>query len=65
MGWNRSWRNIDQKFRVYEAANVLAYLEGNHPTLKDELIVITSHYDHVGVTDGVVYNGADDDGSAR
>ena len=55
--------NIDQEIRVYEAANVLAYLEGNHPTLKEELIVITSHYDHVGVTDGVVYNGADDDGS--
>ena len=42
--------------------NVLAYLEGND--LKDELLVITSHYDHIGVTeDGRVNNGADDDGS--
>jgi hypothetical protein len=42
--------------------NVLAYLEGSD--LKDELLVITSHYDHIGVTeDGRVNNGADDDGS--
>ena len=42
--------------------NVLGYLEGSD--LKDELLVITSHYDHIGVTeDGRVNNGADDDGS--
>ena len=42
--------------------NVLGYLEGSD--LKDELLVITSHYDHIGVTgDGQVNNGADDDGS--
>ncbi len=42
-------------------ANVLAYLEGSD--LKNEVLVITSHYDHVGTTDGQIYNGADDDGS--
>ncbi|MFD1314117.1 M28 family peptidase [Namhaeicola litoreus] len=41
--------------------NVLGYLEGTD--LKDEVIIITAHYDHVGVNDGKVYNGADDDGS--
>lgn len=41
--------------------NVLGYLEGTD--LKDQVIIISSHYDHVGVTDGEVYNGADDDGS--
>ncbi len=41
--------------------NVLAYIEGTDK--KDELVVLTAHYDHVGVKDGVVYNGADDDGS--
>lgn len=43
------------------AENVLAYIEGGDA--KDELIVITAHYDHIGVEQGVVYNGADDDGS--
>lgn len=41
--------------------NVLAYIEGTDK--KDELVVLTAHYDHVGVKDGVVYNGADDDGT--
>lgn len=41
--------------------NVLGYVEGSD--LKDELIVITAHYDHLGKHDGVVYNGADDDGT--
>lgn len=43
--------------------NVLAYIEGSDPKLKDELIVITAHYDHVGIKNGEVHNGADDDGS--
>jgi Zn-dependent M28 family amino/carboxypeptidase len=41
--------------------NVLAYIEGSDK--KDELVVITAHYDHIGVENGEVYNGADDDGS--
>lgn len=41
--------------------NVLAFIEGTEK--KDEVLVITAHYDHVGVEDGVIYNGADDDGS--
>lgn len=41
--------------------NVLGYVEGSD--LKEELIVITAHYDHLGVEGKIVYNGADDDGS--
>ena len=41
--------------------NVLGYLEGGDK--KDEVIVISAHYDHLGIKDGVVFNGADDDGS--
>jgi len=44
-----------------ESNNVLGYLEGGD--LKDELVVISAHYDHVGVEDGEIFNGADDDGS--
>lgn len=44
------------------AQNVLGYLEGSD--LKDELVVISAHYDHIGVNpDGQINNGADDDGS--
>lgn len=58
--WSAS---IDQIKGSYNAENVMAFLEGEDPELKNELVVITSHYDHVGITDGEVYNGADDDGS--
>lgn len=43
------------------AENVLAFIEGTDK--KDEIVVLTAHYDHIGVKDGVVYNGADDDGT--
>jgi len=40
---------------------VLGYIEGTD--LKDELIIITAHYDHLGKHDSLIFNGADDDGS--
>ncbi|MDZ7772745.1 MAG: M28 family peptidase [Balneolaceae bacterium] len=48
--------------------NVAAFLEGGDPELKDEVVVLTSHYDHVGIgqpdeNGDRIYNGADDDGS--
>lgn len=41
--------------------NVLGYVQGTD--LRNELVVVSAHYDHVGIIDGEVYNGADDDGS--
>lgn len=46
---------------VIIAENVLGFIEGTDK--KEEVVVVTAHYDHLGVRDGVVYNGADDDGS--
>ena len=43
--------------------NVLGYIEGQDPKLKEELIVITAHYDHIGIIDGLIHNGADDNAS--
>lgn len=43
------------------AENVLGYVEGG--SKKEELIVVSAHYDHIGVMDGTIYNGADDNGS--
>ncbi len=50
----------EQEQRIL-AENVLAYIEGIEK--KEEVVVITAHYDHIGVENGTVYNGADDDGS--
>jgi hypothetical protein len=43
--------------------NVLAFVEGSDPVLKNEYVVISSHYDHLGMRSGRSLNGADDDGS--
>lgn len=48
------------------AENVLGFLEGSDPVLKKEILVVTAHYDHIGLTASgtdKVNNGADDDGS--
>ena len=41
--------------------NVVAFIKGSEKP--DELIILSAHYDHVGIEDGQIYNGADDDGS--
>ena len=47
---------------VKDSENVLAYIQGSEKP--NEILVISSHYDHVGMDDeGNVFNGADDDGS--
>ena len=51
--------------KVLKTDNVLGYLEGTHK--KDELVVVTAHYDHIGKKSSgegdLINNGADDDGS--
>ena len=49
--------------------NVVGYLEGSDPVLKNELLIIGAHYDHVGTFKNKkfgqdsIYNGADDNAS--
>ena len=53
--------NADYLDKPIGTENVLGFLKGSEKP--DELLVITSHYDHVGIIDGEIHNGADDDGS--
>jgi len=49
-------------FRIsYAAANVIGRVDGREP--RSRLLVVTAHYDHLGVRDGVLYPGADDNAS--
>jgi len=43
--------------------NVVAYIEGSDPTLKEEVVVVGAHLDHLGKWGNYVFNGADDNGS--
>src|SRR5690606_28918751 len=53
---------IEKSKEVVDTENVLGFMEGTDK--KEEVLVISSHYDHIGITsDGEINNGADDDGS--
>ena len=54
---------VSMETKVVKSENMLGYLEGSDK--KDELIVISAHFDHIGLNEGEdkVNNGADDDGS--
>jgi Zn-dependent M28 family amino/carboxypeptidase len=51
----------------WDTRNVIAFLPGRDPKLKDEVILLTAHLDHLGIGKPVngdeIYNGADDDAS--
>ncbi|MFN3135133.1 MAG: M20/M25/M40 family metallo-hydrolase [Candidatus Kryptonium sp.] len=61
----------DVRYIKSKVANVIGYIEGSNPELKNEYIVIGAHYDHLGwggqgslIPDTVaIHNGADDNGS--
>lgn len=40
--------------------NVLAFVEGSDSILKNEVIVLSAHYDHIGRAGNKIFNGADD-----
>jgi len=46
-----------------QGRNVGAVLRGADPILKDEWVIVSAHYDHLGVRGGVLYPGADDNAS--
>lgn len=53
--------NLGQENRQITSENVLGFVEGSD--LKDEIVVVTAHYDHIGKQRNKINNGADDDGS--
>lgn len=51
------------KTALVRGTNVLGVIEGSDPKLKDEYFVVGGHYDHLGMWEDYIYNGADDNGS--
>lgn len=49
--------------KLVSSPNVLGYIEGSDPELKNEVIVIGAHLDHLGKRGDYIFNGADDNGS--
>lgn len=53
--------NAFRKLGLQDSENIWGFIEGTDK--KDEIIVLSAHYDHVGTQGGEIHNGADDDGS--
>ena len=45
----------------FSTENALGFVEGSDK--RSEVLVVSAHHDHLGIVDGKIYNGADDDGS--
>ena len=56
-----SFLNARRNENLPDSENIWAYIEGSEKP--NEVLVISAHYDHVGIKNGEIYNGADDDGS--
>jgi hypothetical protein len=53
--------NAKRNENLPDSENIWAYIEGSEKP--NEILVISAHYDHVGMKNGAIFNGADDDGS--
>lgn len=51
------------KERAFVSRNVVGVLEGSDPKLAGEAVVLGAHLDHLGIVDGQVHPGADDNAS--
>lgn len=48
---------------TFHTRNVIGIIEGSDPVLRNECIIYSAHFDHTGVSEGKVFNGADDNAS--
>jgi hypothetical protein len=49
--------------QLVRSSNILGLIEGSDPVLKNEVVVIGAHLDHLGRKGDYIFNGADDNGS--
>jgi Zn-dependent M28 family amino/carboxypeptidase len=63
----KSVAQVVAKVRKFDSANVLAYVPGTDDALKDQAVIISAHYDHLGIDPDAqgdrIYNGAYDNAS--
>jgi len=56
--------DVETETYLSTSRNVIAVIEGSDPLLKDEYILISGHHDHLGISDGEIMPGADDNCTA-
>jgi Zn-dependent M28 family amino/carboxypeptidase len=56
-----SFLNAKRNENLPDSENIWAFIEGSEKP--EEVLVISAHYDHIGIKNGEIHYGADDDGS--
>ena len=56
-----AYLNAKSNDNLADSENIWAFIEGTEKA--DEIVVVSAHYDHIGIENGEIFNGADDDGS--
>lgn len=56
-----AYLNAKYNQSLNDSENIWAFIEGTEKP--EEIVVVSAHYDHVGIKKGEIHNGADDDGS--
>lgn len=51
------------RYQLLKSANVIAFIEGSDPQLKNQAVIIGGHLDHLGRRGDYIYNGAEDNAS--
>ena len=63
-----AWDSLPTEQRM-RTQNIAGMIRGSDPTLRDEVVLVTAHYDHIGIGAPVggdsINNGADDDASGN
>jgi hypothetical protein len=63
-----AWDSLPADARM-RTSNVAGMIRGSDPVLRDEVVLVTAHYDHIGIGGAVdgdsINNGADDDASGN
>ena len=54
---------MNKTYKIVNSNNILGFIEGTDETKKEEVVVISAHYDHIGKRGEDVFNGADDNGT--
>ncbi|WP_432710324.1 DUF4910 domain-containing protein [Pedobacter sp.] len=58
-GFEQTFNYKDEQGKMVQGTNLVAYIPGK----SEQTLVISAHYDHLGVINGEVFNGADDNAS--
>lgn len=57
ISYKRNFKTVNSNIPTF---NIVGIIPGTDPLLKDEVIIISAHYDHLGKKVNGIYHGADD-----